>query len=495
MKKVILVALLMFFATLACQKEKFQTQLTQALDTEDIQKIKSLSENSSIFTFEDTYGRPLKNAKVLIGPSFHEPFANNFLLTDENGQITIQENFSDTPITIAAPNCIRTTFFGINPGKQQFVIRPSFIHAMIPIHGNTTGYGNLKRDNMADFGVVTQGLTRSQLLSFDMNMLISPEKDVLAIEDHKIEIPSNIAFPKQTENYIIPITFEKSNYRFFAPQMGPQKLYALHGRFPFKEVINELRKKSPFSALINQFKFIGASIKDIVADGETSLDIAVDNISFTKKLAMKTIAIPTEMTMVLIAAAEVGGKLYPLDIKKFEGSETTATLNTSDLGKHYWVAALKHSKDFYTNKPKEFGLSASITAAEEKPITYQPVFLDLIETPAVDFDAWKIHQTPQILSAIRPLATFAVLSQTHRTTKQKTLLWEAYAPAWIDQMNLPIWPEPETLPLTSRTDLIGTWEISYLGRQSSNDTQNKNFNLGPDLIQKTTHVSYNKKEF
>lgn len=493
MKKVIKLSLLIFFATTGCHRGNFLLETTTPPELTEHQAPKISEEFKSVFTFEDTNGNPIKNAKVLLGSSFHEPFANNFLLTDTDGKITINEPFANIPITISAPNYIRTTFFGINPGEQKFIVRPSFVHGMIPLQGNTSGYGTLKRDNMADFGVVIQGLTRENLMAFDMNMLISPEKDSINIEDQKVEIPSNIAFPRQTENYLIPITFEKANYRFFTPQLGPQNLFALHGQFPFKEVVNELRKKAPFSSLINQFKFISASIKNINVDGQTPQDIVVNNIIFNKQLPINTINIPTEKTMILIAAAEINQKLYPMDLKKFEGSATTALLNTSDLGKHYWVAALKNSKDFYTNHPKEFALSASITPADEKSTTQQPAFLDLIETPVVDFDAWKIHRTPQILNTIQPLATYAVLSQTNKNNRQKTLLWEAYAPVWVDEMNMPIWPEQMGLPLSNRIDIIGAWEVSYLG--SSNPNSAHDINLGPELVQATTHVSYNKKEF
>lgn len=493
MKNLNYLPVLILLTILGCQKQPISTKSQSLSLNTAIETYKLADQNMSIFTFEDTDGKPLADAQVLFGTSLHDPFLDNFLKTDAKGQIEISNKFSNIPITISAVDHIRTTFFDINPGSQKFQIRETFTSAMVPLQGSTTGYGSLKRDNKADFGVVIQGLSRADFLSFDMNMLISPERDAILIENQKIELPSNISFPKQTESYFIPITFEKPNYRFFVESKGPKKIYALHGQFPFKEVINELRRHAPFSSLVNYFKFIGASLKDINVDGTSPQEINVDSIAFTNKVSLNTINLPADKTMVLISAAEIEDRLYPADLKKIEGAAQTATLNLSPIGTPYLVAALKRSEDFYTNSPKEFGLSATLISASKTEVTNQPPFIDLVEAPAVDLDAWKIRNRPQTQNAINELATYAILSQLDKTTKQRTLLWEAYAPHWVDQMNLPLWPEPFTSPLTSQNNIFNTWEVSYLGTTES--MTNRTLSSGPSLINMTTHVSYNKKEF
>jgi hypothetical protein len=163
------------------------------------------------------------------------------------------------------------------------------------------------------------------------------------------------------------------------------------------------------------------------------------------------------------------------------------------LGTQYLVAALKRSEDFNTNNPKEFGLSASITQAKEGNLTTLPPFLDLIETPSVDLDAWKVKEIPSHQSSIRELATYAVLSKIDKNTQQKNIMWEAYAPNWINQMSLPLWPEQlESAPI-SEQNIFNTWEVSFLG--TNEITKDKGFNLGPSVIGATSHLSYNKKEF
>jgi hypothetical protein len=494
MKKRNHIFMLIFTAVIGCQKQSINQAPEAALkklpnQTNDYQ---ITNQTKSIFTFEDTNGKPLTDADVLFGPSINEPFNHNFLKTDTNGQIEVSQTFFNIPVTISAKNHIRTTFFGIDSKSQNFQVRASYTNSMIPIHGSTNGYGNLKSDNLADFSIVIQGLSREDFLAFDMNMLISPERDIISIAGQDIKVPSNIAFPKQTETFLMPITFEKANYRFFVPTKGANKIFALHGQFPFKEVVNELRRHTPFASLINTFKFISANLKDINADGSTPQDLNVDTISFTKHLDLKTISIPAEKTMVLISAAEVQNRLYPTDLKKVEGASKIISLNSTQIGSPYFIAALKRNEDFNTNSPKEFGLSASLIHANETQATKQLPFIDLIDTPAVDLDAWKVRNMPKAQSPINELATFASLSQLNKNTKVKTIIWEAYSSTWIDQMNLPLWPEHFNAPVTSQTDVSNTWEISYLG---STATQNRSANLGPGIIGETTHVSYNKKEF
>jgi hypothetical protein len=492
-KKLNLLVLPMLLAIISCQKQPdFKTSSLGSRNALSDSNVFTKQE-VTVFTFEDVDGSPLADAEVLVGTSISDPFKNNFLKTDANGQIEVNESFSNTPVTISAPNHLRTTYFGVNPGSQKFQIRKSMTKAMIPLRGNTTGYGNLKRDNLADFSVVIQGISREDFLAFDLNMLISPEKDIISIEDQKVAIPSNIAFPRQTENYVIPITFEKPSYRLFMPSMGPKKIYALHGQLPFKETINELRHHAPFTSLINYFKFISASLTDINVDGTTQQDLSVNSISFTNKVSLNTIAVPADKTMVLISAAEIEDRLYPADLKKIEGNAVTATLNSMPIGSQFLVAALKRSEDFYTNSPKEFGLSAMLIHASETEVANQTPFIDLIEAPAVDLDAWKVKNAPKTQSAINELATYAMLSHFNKSTRQKDLVWEAYAPGWVDQMNLPLWPDHFSSPLTSQGDTTNTWEVSYLG--TTETINNKSANLGPSIIAASTHVSYNKKEF
>jgi hypothetical protein len=483
--------LLVLFASISCQKPTDFQPTQPKHPNSHLEEFEIAEQSLSTFIFEDLDGRPLADADVLFGTSIHDPFPNNFLKTDANGQIEITSKFSNLPITISAPNYIRTTFFGINSGSQKFQIRPVFTNMMIQLKGKTTDYGSLRRDNIADFGVVIQGISREDLMAFDMNMLISPEKDTITIEDQKVDVPSNVSFPKQTENYVIPISFEKSSYRFFVPTKGQRKIYALHGQFPFKEVINEMRRHAPFSALINYFKFVGGNLKDANVDGITPQDISVNSIIFNKKVQINTLAVPADKTMVLISAAEVESRLYPADLKKIEGSARTATLNSAPMGTQYLVAALKRSEDFYAKKPTEFGLSATLIRASETEISTQPPFMDIIETPTVDLDAWKVKDIPKTQNAVNELATYAVLSQINKNTKQKSLIWEAYAPHWVDQMNLPLWPDHFASPQASQKNIFNSWEVSFLGTTNSVS----NINLGPEVIGATTHVSYNKKEF
>lgn len=495
-----------FIALGACQQQK-QTLTNDFSNNQtphySISQNLNSAEGQSTFTIQDTLGQPLIGAEVLVGMSLNNPFPNNFLTTDIRGQIIIPSNWSEQPVTISYPGFIRTTYFGVNPGDHIFQLRNSTPTAKYELKGKTTNFGRLNNDdNVADFGLVMQSLTRNELFSFDLGMILSSEMDTLnlsaIIGGFDAKIPSNVTFPHQVENYVFDLTFDKPIYRTYFKTKGKKQTYAIHGRFPFSQVVDQFKNKTPFPALINYFEFVSGSIRTVDLQGNQSLDIPVNEITFADPIKVKTTPVANDKTLITLSASETDGYIYPTDMKKIDGASKTVNFKTGNFGSKLLISALKRTSDFYAaaDEEKQMAISVTLVPVKSKEIV-QATPLDLIPPPTGDVVTWK-ETLPSKQAGVEPLATYAVLSHAQRfgpTSQNVEKVWEAYAPRWVPEMSLPEWPEHKASELYSAAEEFNSWEVTYIGSDNSNSEVGGVVSLGPDLVKFATHISYNKAEF
>jgi hypothetical protein len=127
------------------------------------------------------------------------------------------------------------------------------------LSGTTTGYGNLRTDGIADFGLVLKSFTRPDLFQLELNDLMSTEFDKITVIGNDIELPSNVALPQQKERYILSINLNKPNYKVQFKEHEDQKLVLLHGQFPFDDVVKGFRNDQPLLKLANKFNIVSFS--------------------------------------------------------------------------------------------------------------------------------------------------------------------------------------------------------------------------------------------
>lgn len=127
------------------------------------------------------------------------------------------------------------------------------------LYGNTSGYGVLKTDGIADFGLVLKSFTKEKLFEIELNDLMSTEFDRISIIGNNIEIPSNVALPNQKERYILSITLNKPTYKIQFDQLEDQRVVLLHGQFPFNDVVQGFRNDQPLLKLADKFNVLSFS--------------------------------------------------------------------------------------------------------------------------------------------------------------------------------------------------------------------------------------------
>lgn len=468
-----------------------------ALDRRPIAEIKEMN----LITVSDLNGFPLQGAKVLIGNRLGQPFINNMLQTDENGQTAPPGDWNGPAnVTVSYPGYLRVTYLNMPPQSLNFKLRPLEKAGRIELSGTTSGFGNLERNNIADFGIVVPSLTKRDLFAFSLDKIISPEMDLIEIAGMEAKIPSNLTLPRQKETYIVPITLQKEKYRLNFTEPGLKKIYAMHGRFPFKQVVDQIRQKVPFQTLVNYFDFQSGTLRDVDLVGPTNLNLPVNEVYFNSFNSVRPPeGLGSATTMLAISLFQEQGYLYPTDIHKVE-SPQAFMLNGLGKSNRLLLSMILPTEDF--NATTEH---SERTSAELVPHTpnHTPTFLGLLNSPQIQADGWSIG-LPTNPSEITPLTTYAVLSKTLQQGKHKVIVreWEFYTDAWTDHLQIPEWPatdspefwESQGQNQTQQGTEGRRWEITFIGTNQKLPFS-PSAKLGPDVVDITSHISFTSLDF
>ena len=218
-----------------------------------------------------------------------------------------------------------------------------------------------------------------------------------------------------------------------------------------------------------------------------NLNLDLSELRFQKNISVTAPDHATDEVVLGVVAQDMNGVLMPTDVKKLPVGQAL-NLKSLDPAQSYILKVLQKQSDFNsvtdttTNRDR---LSVIYTAASEKSAGQ---FLSLVGNPRVQGQQIFL-EAPQTLANIQPYATYLVLSELQEiqsgkhTTKIPLSRWEIYAPGWASQINLP------QQPLSATTTPQWRWEASFFGGVDSTA------DLGPDMIQKTTHVTRSSIDF
>lgn len=427
----------------------------------------------------DPQGNAVPGATVMIGLRENVPFPGNVLTADSQGSIALPGEWTDAqPVTVEAPGFVRTTWMSQSPTALVLSLRKKVQAQRLELQGKTSGYRNLAKDGWADVGVVFPALRRDQLASLQMTDIISPEVDVLTILGQTIEIPSNISIPKQDERYYFTITLEKPVFRTYLKESRTWKMVATHARFPFEEVVDDLRAGKSFFDVLNYFEFKSASVEDIaISTPSTKKDMTVTNTKFDALLDVAAPKFAAKYTMLAVSVADNSGLLYPTDVKKLSSGETRRLVAPKGAP-GLLVGALRETAAPESG-PAADALSAVIAPNNQ---TTRFEFLDIPGNPKISTGLLVLSPPKTSVAAVTPSVTYATLNKIDKLTSGKTQLesksplWDVYSSGWSASMELPEFSGKLTGP--------HRWEVLFGGAPNGTKVQ-----LGPNLIDGLTHIS------
>lgn len=473
----------------------------------------TLSANAAEIRIVNELQQPIAGAEILIGQALNDPFPENLLKTDVNGALKIPAEWDRAlPITIEANGYLRTTFIGVLPANRTFQLHRSDSREFLEVSGKTSHYQGIKKDGKVDFGLIFPALSRRQLLQFDVSTMISPEVDTIKILTEKFNIPSNIAFPKQTENYVLPITIDKANYRMFLKQPGNYRMVAAHGQFPLKQVISELTDGKSFFDVLNLFTFFGGGQRDIQVNATVKgQDIAVNQVPFDSTVNVMGPAFVGNNVVVSIPLTDQGGVFFPSDLKSIGAGETVAMKVPQAAASDRYILSLMMSKDeadMMVTQPESLTdelklmvdrlLNPADIVEGAVSLTWQsassddavvPEFMSLVNRPNLTGSHSLELNVPVASPLIRPVATYVILSEVEKPPRgqygaeKRFRLWEVFADGWVDKIELP--------PLFNNIQPGKTyrWEVLFLGADANTTSQQGYF------LDEVTHLSRNSLDF
>jgi len=433
--------------------------------------------------------QPLANAKVLIGSELDAPFAGNFLTTDAQGHLDLPDGWTGAePVTIEAADHLRATYYSQDPGDRTYRLRKKTVIAtsQYEMKGLTQGHNIQDKDGFVDFSLVIPALTRNDFLSFDINSVISPQFDIISVLGQEAEVPSNVTFPKQKESYFLPVTLDKPGYRVYFNEDGFHRVFAARGRFPFKEVVDQMRNKAPFYNLVNYFTILGGGVKDLnITKSSTSVDLSVKDLDFKTKVSVQAPSISGDETMMVVGVAHMSEYMIPTDVKILKSGQKMSLTALDSKGSVFSI--LKKTKDIESISNGSGRLSAVLVPAASG---VAPKFLPMLQDPSLASNGDLLIAKTHSISGVNPIATYAILSQVQDTMqgKQKIKInssyWEVYAPNWLEVVSLPKWPAGNTV--TGKKH----WEVNLIGSLSASVVD-----LGPAMINNATHVTHSSLDF
>jgi len=437
-------------------------------------------------------GEPIAKAQVLVGSAQNVPIQENFLSADENGEFAAPSGWtSPLPVTISAPGFLRATYLMQTAHGQVFVLHRLPTQKTYEVTGQTPGIEVEEGNENADFSVVLPALNRQDLLHFDLDMVLSPQNDILNILGKKVKVPSNVTFPRQQHHYYFSVTLDKPIYRTYFSHPGQEKLVALHGQFPFEKVVDEIRDGAKFYDLINDFSILKAGMKDVqVTLPSQHVDIDVNRFHFSQTRSLRSGHVGPGEALLGLAVADIDGNLLPTDVKYLTigGVDSLHILPDSKM---QIVSVLKR-------KTEMEGTGADRLSAVILPFSdqVQPEHLPLMENPRVMSPTLVQIQNVAPTKDVLPIATYALLSTVSSGVmyfsvvdeKKRAVLspiWEVYGPGWSQTVEIPAWPGES--PIGGRKM---RWSVALLGGSNQ-----PTVDLGPAVVQAVTHVTNSSTDF
>ncbi len=413
----------------------------------------------------DQFSMPVAQALVLIGTEQDVPFTNNLLTADAAGEITLPDAWT-TPqaVTTDAPGYIRQTLLNQSPTDLVIRLNPQHLNPQIFVSGQITDLPVVNKDKLVDFAVVVTTFTQNDFVHLNQQDFISPYADNLSLLGKTAPVFSKVSVPEQKESYLLPLTLTKATYTKFLSSTGSKKLISMSGRFPFKQVADDLKDGKSFFDVINYFEILSLGNLNVTLNKSmTNANFSGVTLKLDDTTTVRAPAISNEEQVLILPMNAVSNYFLPSGIKKLNSFEA-AKFNTLDNTSVSILSMVKKSPEF-SLRNEQTRLSASFVKPNDATAA---LYLPLINDPLTQ-SMYPIAVTTDSLTAPNGLyatGTMAVLSEisesvyNEEAVKISTPKWEVYAADWEHNIQLPKWPMDITLPKA----VVKTFETTYFAQ-------------------------------
>lgn len=476
-----LFTLVAFLGFTGCDLHKKQIKISDYQPQPYIDVLNTLRPNQ--IKIVDPNLAPVSEATVTIGL--------NSYVTDAEGNINIPQNWTDEQtVTIQKEGFISTSYLSQPPQKNMFIVRPRDSGNKYEVKGNTNGYPDLKKDGWVDFTLALKPFIRSDIVNFDIGKVISSEVDAMEALGQTLEIPSNISIPPQKESYLFfTLNLDKALYRVYYDTLGRKELIAHRGRFEVKPVVDKFRKGAAFYEVMNDLKFQSLETTKFELNGNILLDLNTNAMPLKPQFTHQAPAFDPATLYFTASMIKNGDVFVPTDYKFYKPNENQTMLLPTTPNTSYFLSMYGEKKIGADGKVK--GLTPKMSLAFSSTTGKANVPLDVIPIPTIS-QGIATCVPPAKKIEVATLGTYAALSKVTTTVFEtsyvdhKIVIWEVYAPSWVNQFQLPT----QLTEHIEKTTEQSRFEVTYLGSSESAEAP-----LGPLQFSEATHASRNAIDF
>jgi len=205
--------------------------------------------------------------------------------------------------------------------------------------GSVAGFNVRNGDDKLDFGLVIPTLTKEQVMDFSLSYMLSAETSVIRAAGQRINVPSNLSLPRQSERYsFFNIRINKPEFKLpIATATLPPKVVVLEGSFPFANTVDSLRSGLPLFAVINSFDFKSYSQQSITnVDEPLALKVGENTVDGAALEFVSPLGEDDEFVTLGLSMAsqntftEDVTRYFPIDVKTLELPQLLKTDSLSD---------------------------------------------------------------------------------------------------------------------------------------------------------------------
>ena len=428
----------------------------------------------SLLLVVDESNQPIAGAQVLIGSALNEPFAQNFLVTNSQGQLTLPPAWTvPLSVTIDAPGFVRTTFADQTPLDTKYTVRRLSRRSRLNLTGVASRFGRIDGGENANVALIVPAFTWESIGSFEISSLISTETDSISTPINEIKIPSNLVVPSQSVQYgFFSIPVQKATYRLVLPDAGRFEFAAIRASFPFQIVADMLRNRFPFTEIIKQFKFNSVGIRALDVSQGAQQEIPVDEYKIIPQVHYQAPAYPDDQLMLaayLNRTAE--NHLFPTDVKAIQPNEKIILNGVAGFAGYTGVIRMQKNK---TGGGAAGGSRSNSISLYETPMAARSMgALDLVAIPQIA--NWNIHVDAPNSQGVANLSlmTQSTLQDVEEFNSGAGRILRAYPrwtiiyKGWVSDVKVPRWPT-EYVPQGSQ------WETSFSARRNGEQHVTRN---------------------
>lgn len=477
--------LLLGILIVSCQPSRFKTSNSPDINHDLDKQAQIQNQNISWLVFIDPDGTPVPNVSV--------DTTDKILISDKSG--VIYRNLEDdgpSKIIITAENFVSLQLEYPQKTLTTIQLTRRLAAPALTWQGSVVGVETKDKDGWIDFALVMESLTKTDIMDFNINKVISPWSSKISVMGFSFPIPNNLFLPEQKETYFIPISLQKSWYTLNYDSSGTKFLHTLRGQFPFKPILQELQNKKPLYELINYFNFNSAgSSKVLLVQNGNGPTLESNKIVIEKTINVQVPTIANDQVLLGITGNSIDDFFQPTDIKYFKSNETKS-LNVVDEKSYRLLLILKNKNEFIGESPNVERMSASITQSIHE--TLLPPLLP---------DLQIINNTVKIilpdLIGLEPCGFILTVSelksyqtQDGQTVKYKAPIYQIHSPVWSENIQLP----SQVINKTNKYRVELTLLATHIAKDSTSH------NLMPQLpldhyerIQKATHFTKTAADF